>query len=117
VIIAVGSYNLLHGNTAKAEESGTTTEVNYSGLEIPVTQSRTGGEILQRTGYTLSYNADYKTPQWVAWELTKEEVTQGTEEAQQCVHAGSRCEGGQGRIPRTIPARATTAATWRPPAT
>jgi endonuclease G len=79
VIIAVGSYNLLHGNTAKAEESGTTTEVNYSGLEIPVTQSRTGGEILHRTGYTLSYNADYKTPQWVAWELTKEEVTQGTE--------------------------------------
>ena len=40
-------------------------------LEIPTMQSGTGGQILKRKGYTLSYNADYKTPQWVAWELTK----------------------------------------------
>lgn len=40
-------------------------------LEIPMIQSSTGGQILKRKGYTLSYNADYKTPQWVAWELTK----------------------------------------------
>ena len=41
-------------------------------------QSGTGGQILKRKGYTLSYNADYKTPQWVAWELTKKE-TKGKE--------------------------------------
>ena len=35
-------------------------------LEIPMIQSSTGGQILKRKGYTLSYNADYKTPQWVA---------------------------------------------------
>lgn len=33
---------------------------------------------MKRTGYTASYNADYKTPHWVAWELTKKE-TQGKE--------------------------------------
>lgn len=43
-------------------------------LEIPMIQSSTGGQILKRKGYTLSYNADYKTPQWVAWELTKKET-------------------------------------------
>lgn len=47
-------------------------------LEIPVMHARAGGQILKRTGYTASYNADYKTPHWVAWELTKKE-TQGTE--------------------------------------
>ena len=47
-------------------------------LEIPMIQSSTGGQILKRKGYTLSYNADYKTPQWVAWELTKKE-TKGKE--------------------------------------
>ena len=48
-------------------------------LEIPVMQSRTGGQLIKRKGYTLSYNADYKTPQWVAWELTGKE-TKGKEE-------------------------------------
>ncbi|WP_455665882.1 DNA/RNA non-specific endonuclease [Phocaeicola sp.] len=51
---------------------------NNGSLEIPVMQSSADGQILKRKGYTLSYNADYKTPQWVAWELTKKETT-GTE--------------------------------------
>ena len=55
------------------------TPVSYTHLlEIPMIQSSTGGQILKRKGYTLSYNADYKTPQWVAWELTKKE-TKGKE--------------------------------------
>lgn len=49
-----------------------------TGLEIPLMHARAGGQILKRTGYTTSYNADYKTPHWVAWELTKKE-TQGKE--------------------------------------
>lgn len=48
-------------------------------LEIPVMESGKGGQVLKRKGYTLSYDADYKTPQWVAWELTRKE-TKGTEE-------------------------------------
>ncbi len=48
-------------------------------LEIPTMNGKRGGQLLKRTGYTLSYDADRKTPQWVAWELTREEA-QGTGE-------------------------------------
>ena len=54
-------------------------EADMSGLEIPVINKGKQGQILQRTGYTLSYDSKNKTPQWVAWELTKEE-TKGKEE-------------------------------------
>lgn len=52
---------------------------NRGGIEIPVMTSRKGGQILKRKGYTASYDADYKTPQWVAWELTRKD-TQGRAE-------------------------------------
>ena len=54
-------------------------EADMSKLEIPVINNGKQGQILQRTGYTLSYDSKNKTPQWVAWELTKEE-TKGKEE-------------------------------------
>lgn len=44
------------------------------GLEIPVYNPSRGGQTLVRTGYTLSYDADFKTPQWVAWTLDKRKV-------------------------------------------
>ena len=53
-------------------------QADTSFMEIPL-MKREQGQIIQRTGYTLSYNAKNKTPQWVAWELTKEE-TRGNEE-------------------------------------
>lgn len=64
-------------NQQKIERSAK--EADMTKLEIPVTTSGEQGQIIQRTGYTLSYNAKYKTPYWVAWELTKEE-TKGNEE-------------------------------------
>ena len=47
-------------------------------LEIPASTRRRDEIRLQRTAFTLSYNDFYKTPNWVAWELTREE-TEGTE--------------------------------------
>ena len=44
------------------------------GIEIPKYESSRGGQVIKHTGFTLSYDADYKTPQWVAWELTAEEL-------------------------------------------
>lgn len=78
-----GRKTTTEGNTAakattKAAEGNTAAKTGGA-LEIPIMQSSTGGQILKRKGYTLSYNADYKTPQWVAWELTRKE-TKGTEE-------------------------------------
>lgn len=50
-------------------------------LEIPVySKSLYQKEfVLKRTGYTVSYNPFYKNPNWVAWELTREETKGGAE--------------------------------------
>ena len=41
-----------------------------SQLEIPAPLTNRPEKILHRTGYTTSYNAKNKIPNWVAWELT-----------------------------------------------
>jgi endonuclease G len=48
-------------------------------MEIPLMSAKKQGQVIHRTGYTLAYDAKTRTPQWVAWELTKKE-THGTEE-------------------------------------
>ena len=46
-------------------------------LEVPAGGK---GEVIEHTGYTLSYNEKYEVPEWVAYELTREEVvTQSVE--------------------------------------
>lgn len=43
-------------------------------LEIPkLTQSRQE-QIIEHTGYTVSYNSDWRIPNWVAYELTRSET-------------------------------------------
>ena len=80
-------YQLFNGKQSETLPPATETEQTVvkpssasptGALEIPIMKSSAGGQILKRRGYTLSYNADYKTPQWVAWELTKKE-TKGKE--------------------------------------
>ena len=64
------------------EETTTSTEVPTLNLEIPVYTYPGRYEkeiIINRTGYTLSYNQYYKNPNWVAWELTREETKGETE--------------------------------------
>lgn len=78
------SYN---GNESKAEAADETTDAAETaeakwqatqtlpkGLEIPRYTSSRGGQLIAHLGYTVSYDADYKTPQWVAWELTADEA-------------------------------------------
>lgn len=48
------------------------------GLEIPLATSGRQGQIIVHTGHTLAYDSRNKTPQWVAWELTRQE-TEGKE--------------------------------------
>ena len=42
-----------------------TQSATLSGLEIPQYESSRGGQIIRHLGYTVSYDADFKTPQWV----------------------------------------------------
>ena len=44
-------------------------------FEIPVSLQERDDIRLKRTAFTVSYNNFYKTPNWVAWELTKAETT------------------------------------------
>ncbi len=45
---------------------------SIAGLELPA--SRPGDVIISHTGYTLCYNEEHEQPDWVAYELTREEV-------------------------------------------
>lgn len=73
----------LHELTEKAKSAvtnaNTSANVNPSPgkLEIPVSIRKREEIVLRRTAFTLSYNNAYKTPNWVAWELTRAE-TQGS---------------------------------------
>lgn len=74
--ILIGAISYYTGGNQSETESPV---VEYEALEIPQIKTGKKGQILQRTGYTLSYDSENKTPQWVAWELTNEE-TRGKEE-------------------------------------
>ena len=39
-------------------------------VEIPLPLDNKSEQILYRKGYTVSYNKNYKIPNWVAWHLT-----------------------------------------------
>ena len=70
--------------SSKEEEKSTANENLKPGslnlkLEIPVAIKKHEGIILKRLAYTVSYNDKMKNPNWVAWELTREE-TKGTQE-------------------------------------
>lgn len=48
-------------------------QIQIEKLEIPVfTQNRTS-QVIEHTGFTVSYNEDWRIPNWVAYELTKSE--------------------------------------------
>ncbi|RAZ30128.1 DNA/RNA non-specific endonuclease, partial [Klebsiella oxytoca] len=47
-------------------------------LEIPVSLIPRQEQIIRHKGYTVSYNKDLKIPNWVSYELTRQE-TKGKE--------------------------------------
>lgn len=80
LVIALVLIGLMAYKYHSPDEDRTGRLAEADALEIPATQpTGSGGQLLRREGYALSYNADYKTPQWVAWELTRKE-TYGKEE-------------------------------------
>lgn len=44
------------------------------GMEIPAPITSQSEQILQREGYTVSYNSETKLPNWVAWHLTADRL-------------------------------------------
>ncbi len=64
-----------NSQTADPAEGNDSWKQAAEGLEIPHYESSRGGQLISHTGFTLSYDADFKTPQWVAWQLTAEKAT------------------------------------------
>lgn len=58
---------------AAQQSSGNTSTTTVAGIEMPAKRPA-DTRIITRTGYTLSYNDTWRMPNWVAWELTSEEV-------------------------------------------
>ena len=82
IVVILGSDELksfigLKTDQEKIERPFVNTDMGQ--LEIPSMPNGKQGQVIQRTGYTLAYDKKTKTPQWVAWELTKEE-TKGNHE-------------------------------------
>ena len=49
-------------------------KINLSNVEIPIVNDNRSNRIITHKGYTVSYNYDWKIPNWVAYELTDWEV-------------------------------------------
>ena len=70
VVYLAGEINLsLDDVEVEAEK-----EIVAEKLEIPVMQRSVASQVLEYTGHTLSYNNVTRLPNWVAYELTKEEA-------------------------------------------
>jgi len=66
------------GSSKNESASGKTLDaekVGADGIEIPAKLTGKAEQILQREGYTASYNKDLKIPNWVAWHLTANHTT------------------------------------------
>lgn len=62
-------------NDSTAENPATVGGVkHYTDLEIPRIPGGTQSQVKSYEGFTLSFNADNHTPNWVGWELLKEET-------------------------------------------
>jgi endonuclease G len=49
-------------------------DINLEGIEIPNITEERSDRVITHKGYTVSYNYDWKIPNWVAYELTDWEV-------------------------------------------
>lgn len=76
VLIVINNYQT--NSTEQTDDYPPIENGSSSLLELPISNGKSG-QLLQKTGFRISYNSQTKTPEWVAWELTKEE-TRGSAE-------------------------------------
>ena len=63
-------------------------------MEIPGKMKNTPEQILHRTGYTVSYNSTTKTPNWVAWHLTKDHISGSSHRSQEMFQEDHQVKNG-----------------------
>lgn len=83
----IESYNT--ANDVSSLQSPThekTAGTNSTELELPAPLKNTHEQILQRTGYTVSYNSNTLLPNWVAWHLTANHTKGNVKRPQRAFH-------------------------------
>ena len=76
------AYHFIWGDESGEENLGFTEGTEYVGsekelmsrIEIPYRLEDNESNIIEHMGYALSYNSDYRVPNWVAYELLESEV-------------------------------------------
>lgn len=80
ILLKVCGYKTSLQQNIEQKESVTTlsdsilSEKSRKRLEIPAPLTNHNEKILERTGYTVSYNSETRLPNWVAWHLTADHV-------------------------------------------
>ena len=73
-------------NTSEEETAPTSKVKEIKALEIPAPLKNKPEQILQRMGYTVSYNKDTRLPNWVAWHLTADRLVGSAKRPQKAFH-------------------------------
>lgn len=82
----------IHANPHHRQEHQSSPATTYKQLHIPLSPTTQESQIITHTGYTVSYNSTLKIPNWVSYELTRQE-TQGNEKRQDRFVADPAAEG------------------------
>ena len=72
VLIIYSAVNRV--SDSSLSDNNNSENVSIDNIEIPAKIAGRQEQIITHIGYTVSYNSDWKIPNWVAYELTKTEV-------------------------------------------
>lgn len=72
--------------TSEEEIAPTSKVKKIKALEVPAPLKNKPEQILQRMGYTVSYNKDTRLPNWVAWHLTADRLVGSAKRPQKAFH-------------------------------
>jgi endonuclease G len=72
--IIFSCFAIRQNNTGASQNEAGTENLSDNKIEIPAKITGRQEQIIEHIAYTVSYNSDWKIPNWVAYELTGEEV-------------------------------------------
>ena len=75
-------------------ESQSARKHGSAGIEIPGKMKDTPEQILHRMAYTVSYNSTTKTPNWVAWHLTRDHASGSSQRNQEMFQEDHQVKNG-----------------------
>lgn len=78
VLLTVVLITLFVSTVTSFAQNRKTQAPKYRNLEIPLSSVPRPEQLVRHAGYTVSYNENWRLPNWVAYELTRQE-TEGSE--------------------------------------